>query len=256
MVVAAPAITSRPTAELPVKLTMSTRGSSVRTLLASTLVGRDDIDDPRWDVGLLVDDPCQRQPGDRRQGRRLEHQRVARRQCRTELHDVEGVGEVPRRHRRHHAERLVAQQRGSCCAPGLHRRLGGFERELRGAPDHDGGTLDMDQPLVCCAAPLGLRHGVDLLTTGQQCVAELLQAACPLGRLRGRPRSRVESVAGRGDRLLDLRHARIWGRRDDLLAGGIAHVVTPAVRLDPLAVDVQAVLVNEWARFSHHFSPF
>ena len=39
MVSAAPAITLRPTAELPVKLTMSTRGSTVSVRLASTLVG-------------------------------------------------------------------------------------------------------------------------------------------------------------------------------------------------------------------------
>ena len=39
MPVAAAAITSRPTAELPVKLTMSTRGSVVSNLLASRLVG-------------------------------------------------------------------------------------------------------------------------------------------------------------------------------------------------------------------------
>ena len=60
-------MTSQPTAELPVKLIMSMRGSVVSSLAASRPDGRDDIDHTGRDIGLLVDDARERKPGERGQ---------------------------------------------------------------------------------------------------------------------------------------------------------------------------------------------
>jgi hypothetical protein len=54
-----------PTAELPVKLTMSIRGSVVSTLAGLESARGDDVDDARRNVGVLIDDPGKRQAGKR-----------------------------------------------------------------------------------------------------------------------------------------------------------------------------------------------
>ena len=61
------------------------------------VTGRDDVDDARRHVGVLEDELTEHRSAPWGVGRRLEHHRVARRQCGPDLGEVDLVREVPRR---------------------------------------------------------------------------------------------------------------------------------------------------------------
>jgi hypothetical protein len=109
-----------------------------------------DVDDARWNVGLLGDDPAEirRAPG--RVGSRLEHDRIARGQRRPELGEVQIEGEVPGRDRSDHAHGLAPQQPRLGLAHErdvVHRPLVGVAAgELR--PIGHGIEVDVDLGLV------------------------------------------------------------------------------------------------------------
>ena len=171
------AITSRPTAELPVKRHHVHPGIGVRTMLASTPLGVTTLTTPGRDVGLLVDDRASASPANGVSGDGLSTIVLPAASAARELHHVQRVREVPRGHRCHHTERLIPQQRRARGPPKIRRRLDRLHRQFRGASDHEGGTVDLDESFVCCTAPFGLRERVDLVASGEQGVAELLEAS-------------------------------------------------------------------------------
>ena len=106
IVAAAPSITVRPTSVEPVKPIFATSGCSTRRLPTTEPLPTSDVDDALRDAGLEreLGEPQRRE---RRQLRRLEHDRVAARERRPELPGRDVEREVPGHDQADDAERLA-----------------------------------------------------------------------------------------------------------------------------------------------------
>src|SRR6185312_4998633 len=99
--------------------------------------------------------------------------------------------------------------------------------------------------------PLRLRQREELVGVLQQGVAQLIEA--PRALLRGGcgPRPRVERSTRGRDRGVDVGQTGLWRLGDHRFRSRRDVVVSAASWLDPLAVDVERVCVDEWTRVSH-----
>src|ERR1700677_5102115 len=202
-----------------------------------------DVDDAWRDVGVLVNHPSQREPGERRQRRRFEHEGIAGGQRVVHLHHVEAVREVPRRQNRHDTEWLMTQQCRSGTDAG-DRLVDQLRGELGRVHRHECGAVDLHHALIPDAAPFDLRQREELVSVLQQCVAELIEAGCAVLDADIGPWAAVVSAPRGRDRLADLGDARV-GRGGDAFFGDRGDVVVATVlRLDPSPVDVELVGVD------------
>ena len=236
MLSAASCSSLRPTSVEPVNETTRTRGSC--SIALTTLPDeRDgiDVDAARRHAGLFQD-RHQRQHGQRRVGRGLEHHRAAGGERRADLAGRHRGREIPRRHQHRDAGRLVlhhdARARGRRIvelpeiAHALFRvpaeELGGIG-DLAARIRQRLAVLDGDQ----LRQPLGVAH--DQLERLAQDLAALARLLRGPGRLRG---------GGGVDRRLGIIDRGARDRGDLVLGRGIDHVEARAVGgFAPLAAD-------------------
>ncbi len=198
---AASAITVRPVAVDPVKVTWSTRSSRTSR---DPKAGSDDgrmLTTPARDVGLLGDQPPQHRGAPRCVGRGLEHHGVARRQRRAQLGQVDLVGDVPRGDGGHHAGGFTPDPALRGHPQGLgHTQVG---RPLIGLgqigdpPQRRHRVVELGRTRHEQRRPrLGDGHGAQLLGVRLHGGPELAQAPHPQRQVGG-PRRLVEGAPGR-----------------------------------------------------------
>ena len=107
------------------------------------------------------------------------------------------------------------------------------------------GPLDVDHSLVGRAAPFHLRQREELVGMRQQRLAKLVEEGCPLLGSGVGPGSRVECGPSGRDRAVDLSVTRVGSRGDHRLGSRTDVVVAAVLGLDPLAVDVDRVGVDQ-----------
>ena len=152
------------------------------------------------------------------------------------------------REHRHDAKGLVTKQRGSGRPVRIDRFVDQLRGQFAGVQCHEGGTVNLDQPLVAEAPPFGLGQGEEGVGVFQEGVAE---APGPLIGCGGGPGPFIEGASCGTDRGVDVGSVGIGSLGDRLLCGRRDVVVAPPAWLDPLPADVQRVVVDHSQRVRH-----
>ena len=186
---------------------MSTRGSVVSSLLASTLLGVTTLTTP---AGMSVCSSMIRasaRPASGVSGDGLSTTVLPAASARLTFITLRLCGKF-------HGVRIDTTPSGSWRSSVVPRgpvRVDRLVGELRGefacVQRHERGTVDLDQSLVRGAAPLGLRQRVEVVGLLHQRIAQLVEAPGALLRARDGPRPGVERAPRGGDRGVDLGEA-------------------------------------------------